>query len=145
MNTTYLILFSATLAFIVPHLYSWLLGWFCCPEAYRDHFYGLFPAQRSVGVISLLQVFEFPYLLRIGDRDTLLYVNAFPLSERGTVGLTPDTETSFSTTPDGNCRYQLPSDSARAARMLEKIRSVNKIYCCPLKFRNVSNIRPQCR
>lgn len=44
-TTTYLILFSANLAFIVTHLYSWLLKWFYRPEAYREHFHELFPAQ----------------------------------------------------------------------------------------------------
>ncbi len=78
-TTTYLILFSANLAFIVTHLYSWLLKWFYRPEAYREHFHELFPAQRSVGVIYLLQIFELPYLLQIGDCDALLYVNAFSL------------------------------------------------------------------
>lgn len=78
-DTTYMVLFSANLAFIVTHLYSWLLKWFYRPEAYREHFRELFPAQRSVGVIYLLQIFELPYLLQIGDRDALLYVNAFSL------------------------------------------------------------------
>ena len=78
-DPAYLILFSANLAFIVTHLYSWLLKWFYRPQAYRDHFHELFPAQRSVGVIYLLQIFELPYLLQIGDRDALLYVNAFSL------------------------------------------------------------------
>ena len=32
-----------------------------------------------MGVIYLLQLFELPYLLQIGDRDALLYVNAFSL------------------------------------------------------------------
>lgn len=78
-DATYQILFSANLAFIVTHLYSWLLKWFYKPHAYREHFHELFPAQRSVGVIYLLQLFEIPYLLQIGDSDALLYVNAFSL------------------------------------------------------------------
>ena len=32
-----------------------------------------------MGVIYLLQLFEIPYLLQIGDSDALLYVNAFAL------------------------------------------------------------------
>lgn len=52
----------------------------------------------------------------------------FALSERGTVGITPAAETPFSPAPTGNCRYQLPGDSAWAARMLQKIRDVNKIH-----------------
>ena len=78
-DATYMVLFAANLAFIVTHLYSWLLKWFYRPEAYGEHFHELFPAQRSVGVIYLLQLFELPYLLQIGDRDALLYVNAFSL------------------------------------------------------------------
>ena len=79
MDATYLLLFAVNLTFIVTHLYGWLLKWFYRPEAYREHFHDLFPAQRSVGFIYLLQIFEIPYLLQIGDRDALLYVNAFAL------------------------------------------------------------------
>ena len=75
----HLILFSANLTFIVTHLYGWLLKWFYRPKAYSEHFRELFPAQRAVGVIYLLQLFELPYLLQIGDADALLYVNAFAL------------------------------------------------------------------
>lgn len=78
-DTTYMILYSANLAFIVTHLYGWLLKWFYRPEAYREHFHELFPAQRAVGIIYLLQIFELPYLLQIGDSDALLYVNVFSL------------------------------------------------------------------
>ena len=79
IDTTYLILFSANLTFIVTHLYGWLLKWFYRPKAYAEHFHELFPAQKAVGIIYLLQVFEIPYLLRVGDGDALLYVNAFSL------------------------------------------------------------------
>lgn len=78
-DTAYTILYSANMAFIVTHLYGWLLKWFYKPEAYKEHFHELFPAQRAVGVIYLLQIFELPYLLQIGDSDALLYVNAFSL------------------------------------------------------------------
>ena len=70
-DTTYLLLYSANLIFIVTHLYGWLLKWFYRPEAYREHFHELFPAQRSVGIIYLLQLFELSYLLQIGDSDAL--------------------------------------------------------------------------
>ena len=79
VDTQYLILFSANLAFIITHLYGWLLKGFWKPEAYRDNFNQLFPAQRSVSIIYLMQLFELPYLFQIGDPDTLLYVNAFSL------------------------------------------------------------------
>lgn len=78
-ETAYHILFSANVAFIAVHLYSWLLKWFYRPTAYDEHFRELFPAQRAVGFIYLLQLFELPYTLQIGDRDALLYVNAFSL------------------------------------------------------------------
>ncbi|MBQ7062740.1 MAG: AraC family transcriptional regulator [Bacteroidales bacterium] len=78
-DTGYLLLFGANLAFIVTHLYGWLLKWFYRPTAYREHFHELFPAQRAVGFIYLLQLFEVPYLLQVGDGDALLYVNAFSL------------------------------------------------------------------
>ena len=78
-DTAYMILYSANLAFIITHLYGWLLKWFYKPEAYKEHFQELFPAQKAVGIIYLLQIFELPYLLQIGDSDALLYVNAFSL------------------------------------------------------------------
>lgn len=78
-HNEYLILYSVNLAFIVTHLYGWLLKWFYRPKAYAEHFHELFPAQKAVGIIYLLQVFEIPYLLQIGDSDALLYVNAFSL------------------------------------------------------------------
>ena len=78
-GTTHLLFYSANLAFIVTHLYGWLLKWYYRPKAYLEHFHELFPAQRSVGVIYLLQLFEIPYLLQIGDPDALLFVNAFAL------------------------------------------------------------------
>lgn len=78
-DTAYMILYSANLAFIITHLYGWLLKWFYKPEAYKEHLHELFPAQKAVGVIYLLQIFELPYLLQIGDSDALLYVNAFSL------------------------------------------------------------------
>ncbi len=79
IDTTYLVLFAANLAFIITHLYGWLLKRFWKPKAYSEHFDELFPAQRSVSVIYLMQLCELPYLLQVGDRDALLYVNAFAL------------------------------------------------------------------
>ena len=78
-SVTYQLLFSANLAFILTHLYGWVLKWFYRPRAYREKFHELFPAQRAVGVIYLLQLLELPYLLQIGNADALLYVNAFSL------------------------------------------------------------------
>lgn len=88
-NTIFLIFFATNLVFITTHLYGWLLKWFYQPKAYRDKFHQLFPAQRAVGVIYLLQLFELPYLVQTGRAatvgadelfaDTLFYVNAFGL------------------------------------------------------------------
>lgn len=76
---TYILLYSASFAFIMTHLYSWLLKWFYKPKAYDGHFNELFPAQRAVGIIYLMQVFEIPYLLHVGEPDALLFSNAFAL------------------------------------------------------------------
>lgn len=73
----YLIFFSANLAFILTNLYGWLLKWFYRPRAYDEDFLRLFPAQRAVGWLYLLQVLELPYLLNIGQANALLYVNSF--------------------------------------------------------------------
>ena len=77
--TSYLVLFSANLAFILTNLYGWLLKWFYKPKAYHEDFNQLFPAYRSVGWLYLLQAFELPYLLHVGQPEALLYVNAFAL------------------------------------------------------------------
>lgn len=78
-ETTYILFYSANLVFIVTHIYGWLLKWFYRPKAYSEVFTRLFPAQRSVGVLYLLQIFELPYLLRIGNENALIYVNAFAM------------------------------------------------------------------
>lgn len=78
-NTTTLVLYSANLALLLTHLYGWILKWFYRPRAYEEQFHKLFPAQRKVGALYLLQAFEIPYLLQIGDHDALLYVNTFTL------------------------------------------------------------------
>ena len=62
---------------LLTNLYGWLLKWFYRPRAYDEDFLRLFPAQRAVGWLYLLQVLELPYLLNIGQADALLYVNAF--------------------------------------------------------------------
>ena len=75
--STYLLLFAANLAFVLTNLYGWLLKWFYRPRAYDEQFHELFPAQRSVGTLYLMQTMELPYLFQIGAPDALLYVNAF--------------------------------------------------------------------
>ena len=78
-KTEYLVLFAANLVFIVTHLYGWLLKWFYKPQAYGENFVQLFPAYKAVGWLYLLQMLELPYLLHIGQDDTLLYANSFAM------------------------------------------------------------------
>ncbi|MBQ3752385.1 MAG: nucleoside hydrolase [Prevotella sp.] len=69
--------------------------------------------------------------------DLLAVINAvegdslFTLSERGTVSVTDDAETVFTASPTGNCRYQKPGDATWNAAMLERVRSVNRLYSRP--------------
>lgn len=78
-HVIHIFLYSVNLIFIVTHLYGWLLKWFYRPLAYHDNFHELFPAQRAVGVLYLMQLMEVPYLLHVGERDALLYVNSFAM------------------------------------------------------------------
>lgn len=78
-DSIYIVLYTANLAFILTNLYGWLLKWFYRPRAYDEHFHELFPAQRSVGVLYLLQVLELPYLMQIGNANALIYANAFAI------------------------------------------------------------------
>lgn len=78
-DTTHMILYSGCLAFIIIHLYGWVVKWFYRPKAYEEHFHELFPAHRAVSLTYLLQILEFPYLLHTGDPNALYYVNAFAL------------------------------------------------------------------
>lgn len=48
-------------------------------EPYRDNYDNLFPSQNATQALYLLQIFEIPYLLMIGDPKTLFYVNAFAI------------------------------------------------------------------
>ena len=50
----------------------------------------------------------------------------FSLSPRGTVTITPQAGTSFTPTPNGNCRYQIPGNTTWAATLFQKIRDMNK-------------------
>lgn len=78
-ETTKLILFGANLVFIVTNLYGWLLKRFYVPEAYRDNLNELYPAQQSVAIFYLLQLFEIPYLLLVGQPQALFYANGTAL------------------------------------------------------------------
>ncbi len=51
----------------------------------------------------------------------------FTLSERGTISITPKAYTIFTPSAAGNVRYQKPGDAQWAAKMLEKIRTMNKM------------------
>ena len=78
-ETTKLILFGANLVFIVTNLYGWLLKRFYVPEAYRENLNELYPAQQSVAFFYLLQLFEIPYLLMVGQPQALFYANGTAL------------------------------------------------------------------
>ena len=52
----------------------------------------------------------------------------FTLSPRGTITITSECATIFSPSANGNCRYQMAGDTAWAASILEKIRTLNKMH-----------------
>lgn len=68
--------FSVNLTFIVTNLYGWLLKRFFVPEAYKENLDELYPAHHSLANFYLLQLFEIPYLINIGQPESLFYVNA---------------------------------------------------------------------
>ena len=63
----------------VTNLYGWLLKRFYVPEVYKENIDELYPAQRSVAGFYLLQLFEVPYLLMVGQPEALFYVNGTAL------------------------------------------------------------------
>ena len=73
----YLLLFSANLTFIVTNLYGWLLKRFYVPTPFKEHFHELYPAQKAVATLYLLQLFELPYLFHIGQPEALFYGEKF--------------------------------------------------------------------
>lgn len=73
----YLLFFAINLIFIVTNLCGWVLKYFYIPKAYETDFKSLFPAQRFVAALYVMQIFELPYLFHIGSADSLFYVNAF--------------------------------------------------------------------
>lgn len=75
MNTLQIIMFSANLAFIITNLYGWLLKSYYVPAPFKENFNELYPAHRQVAALYLLQLFEIPYLLNIGNPAALFYVN----------------------------------------------------------------------
>lgn len=81
MNDTnsYIFLYSANLVFILTNLYGWILKAFYRARPYRDNYDSLFPAQSAVAALYLLQIFEIPYLLMVGEPKALFYVNAFSI------------------------------------------------------------------
>ena len=72
------------------------------------------PGQRMWDPLTVIQAIE-------GDA-------AFLLSERGTVSIDSHAITTFTPSPSGNCRYQLPGDSAWVAAKLDFIRTMNKMH-----------------
>ena len=75
------------------------------------------------------------YNCNTGQRmwDPMAVINAvegdsqFSLSERGSVKLTDNAETIFTTSVTGNCRYQLPGNAEWSALMLQKIRNATTL------------------
>ena len=53
--------------------------------------------------------------------------NLFTLSERGTLTVTPEYATIFTSSATGNFRYQIAGDATWSAAMLDKIRTFNRI------------------
>lgn len=72
------------------------------------------PGQRMWDPLTIIHAIE-------GDA-------AFLLSERGTISIDSHAITTFTPSPSGNCRYQLPGDSAWAAAKLDHIRNMNKMH-----------------
>lgn len=70
-----ILMYSANLAFIITNLYGWLLKRFYVPAPLKDSFKELYPAHRQVAALYLLQLFELPYLINIGQPAALFYVN----------------------------------------------------------------------
>lgn len=77
--TPYMLLYSANFAFIVTNIYGWIIKAFYRSEPYRGDFAALFPSQRAVAALYLMQIFEIPYLLMLPDPKALFYVNAFSI------------------------------------------------------------------
>ena len=76
---SYKLFFAVNLTFIVTNLYGWLLKRFFVPDAYKNNVHELYPAQRSVANLYLLQLVEVPYLLMVGRPEALFYVNGTAL------------------------------------------------------------------
>lgn len=72
------------------------------------------PGQRMWDPLTVIQAIE-------GDAG-------FLLSERGTVSINKNAVMTFIPSASGNCRYQLPGDSAWVAAKLDYIRNMNKIH-----------------
>lgn len=75
MSTLEWIMFSANFAFIITNLYGWLLKRYYVPVTLKEHFKELYPVHRLVATLYLLQIFELPYLINIGEPTALFYVN----------------------------------------------------------------------
>ena len=80
MNYTIeLLYFAGTLCFMTVNFAGWTLMQFYRPKAYVDNFEMLFPAQKIVALLYVVQLCQFPYLMHIGEADFLIYVNTFSL------------------------------------------------------------------
>lgn len=77
--TPYIYLYTANILFIATNIYGWIIKAFYRAKPYRDNFDNLFPSNRAVWALYLLQIFEIPYLLMIPNAKALFYVNAFSI------------------------------------------------------------------
>ena len=77
--SSYLLVFSVNLIYIVVCVYGWLLKAFYVPEAYKKVFGELFPARHSLANLFMMQVFELPFIFYMGRPEVLFCVNAASL------------------------------------------------------------------
>lgn len=78
-ETPYILFYTANLAFILTNIYGWILKGFYRSTPYKSNFDNLFPSQRAVAALYMMQFMELPYLLMIGKPEALFYVNTFSL------------------------------------------------------------------
>lgn len=75
----FILFYTANLAFVITNIYGWIIKEFYRAEPYRNNFDNLFPSQKMVALLYLMQFMELPYLAMIGKPEALFYVNTFSL------------------------------------------------------------------
>lgn len=78
-STPYILFFAANFAFIITNLYGWLLNTYYKPKIHKKDVNELYPSRKSTNALYILQLFEIPYLINIGDTQALFYVNTFSI------------------------------------------------------------------